>query len=69
MKYTDNWLNDWDQREVVCGKKSSQRPGTSSIPQGSVLDLIIFNTSINDPDDRAGGNFNKLVDDTNLESG
>jgi len=43
-----NWLDGCSQRGAVNGSILTWRPGTSGIPRGSVLALVLFNTFVGD---------------------
>ena len=49
----ENRLNNWAQRVVTSGTKSRWRRVSSGIPQGPVLEPVLFSTFVNNPDNGA----------------
>ena len=65
-----NWIKEWlthrGQRVIVDGEISNWKSALSGVPQGSVLDPILFLIYINDLEDDISSKVLKFADDTKV---
>ena len=66
-RWIKNWLTDRSQRVNINGKTSKwAEVYLSGVPQGSVLEPILFLIYINDIDDGIMSKISKFADDTKI---
>ena len=51
----EDYLNDRNQKVLINGKSSSQKPVSAGVPQGSVLGPLLFLIYINNISDELTG--------------
>lgn len=61
-RYIEKWLNCWDQRAVISSDHPSWSSVISCVPQGLILGLTLFNSFINDQDDKTCCTLTKSAD-------
>ncbi len=66
LQLDKNWLSNRKQRVVINGTASDWASVTSGVPQGSVLEPILFIIYINDIDVGVNNFVSKFADDTKI---
>ena len=68
LNLLSNFLRNRKQRVVLNGQTSSWADVNAGVPQGSILDSLLFSIYINDLADVLSSNANLFADDTSLFS-
>lgn len=63
----ENWLDCWPQKVVISSAKSNWQVVTTGVPQVLIMGAILFNTLINNLNDRIESILRKPVDKTMLQ--
>ena len=66
VRWIENLLTARSQRVVISSTETSWRPISSSVLQGLVLGLVLFNIFISDLDEGIASTLTKFADDKNL---